>query len=356
MSQSSLLFPLYVLARPQYHAHERRTGKAHGFLRFVTTRTTLGALRVDKEYLIRSYDHDKEMKPNDSIDGPSRTNTAVSAMSERPNAKKRDSGLQLLNYEKAQEFEIWQVARAATAAEFYFEPLKVEKARTSGDISFTDGGFSLINNPTRLGLQEIKSLHGSKSTRIVISVGTARRERVDKSSRWRQFFDRIPRSMKDMAYQKSDPEVVHEEMRQEQERQDFTYYRLNHKDGLGIEFDNWEPKQGWYNKEAGSKTISIIDNAFGQWASEVTTINNLQDCANKLVECRRKRMQTPKWERFATGAHYRCPYQHCGFDVFEGEKFKAHLIKHGTVEEELKNEMDRCRDCWRYQAKWEETG
>ena len=39
--------------------------------------------------------------------------------------KKRASQVRFINYEPAQKFEIYQVARAATAAPLYFDPLKI---------------------------------------------------------------------------------------------------------------------------------------------------------------------------------------------------------------------------------------
>ena len=285
-----------------------------------------------------------------TIKGPIRAHTARSTMSASQSTRQMEKAPRTLNYEKAQKFEIWQVARAATAAPWYFEPLKVEKARTSGHIYFTDGGFSRNNNPTRRGQLEIEELHGSNSIGIVVSVGTARTENVDRNSQWWRFVNKVPREMKGMAHDLSDPEQVHEDMQKEQEKQDFPYFRLNHRDGLNIELDRWEPKQGWFKPPAGSKTISIIDNAFGRWACDVPTINVLKDCATRLVECRRRRMHTPKWERFATGARYRCRRHRCGLNVFEGEEFKAHLKKeHNIPEEELESEKEYCEDRWQYQ-------
>ena len=328
---------------------------AHDFIRFVTTKKSGAKGHSGTEYLIRSYDHDKITAAEQSImrspigTGLSgRTNTGVSA---GPSTRIREKGKRTLNYEKAQEYEIWQVARAATAAPLYFEPLKVEKARETGHILFTDGGFSNTNNPTRRAQLEIEELHGAGSIGIVVSVGTARKKWKDKSSRWLHFFNKIPREMKGMAHELSDPEVVHGDMQRESERdkQQFPYYRLNHPDGLDIDLDCWEPKQSLFNKNAGSKTIETITNAFAHWAGELATIQHLKNCAEILVKCRRKRMNTPKWERFATGARYRCRYERCDReDIFEGNKFEEHLRKHGLPEEELKKEMDYCRDHWRY--------
>ena len=277
----------------------------------------------------------------------SRANTGMSAGT---SMKIKEKEPRTLNYEKAQELEIWQVARAATAAPFYFEPLKVEKARASGHVLFTDGGFSHTNNPTRRGQLEIEDFHGPGSIGIVVSVGTARKEKKAKGLPGLHFFNKVPREMRDMAHNMSDPEVVHRDMKRERDKQDFTYYRLNDQQGLDIELDCWEPKQGLFNQSAGSKTIKIIEDAFAHWACEAATMQQLRSCAEVLVECRRQRMNTPKWERFATGARYRCHIQRCDLeDFFDGEKFEDHLREHGIPEHKLKEEVAYCKDHWRYQ-------
>ena len=256
-----------------------------------------------------------------------------------------------VNYEKAQEFEIWQVARAATAAPFFFEPLKIEKARTSGHILFTDGGFGQSNNPTREGTREIEDFHGPNSIGIVVSVGTARKKKEATGSWLRRFLTAIVKDFKDMAHDVSDPETTHEDLELAADRMGFPYYRLNQKDGLDIELDRWEPKRNGLGKDAGSRTITTIRNHFGQWASQTERITQLQDCARQLVECRRQRMTTAKWERYATGVRYRCRLQGCEIeDILDSNRFREHLSRdHRVQREKLDQEVACCKDQWRYQ-------
>lgn len=278
--------------------------------------------------------------------GSSRAGTDKSA---DLNLRVGEKGKSRLNYEKAQEFEIWQVARAATAAPLYFEPLKVERARSSGHILFTDGGFSHTNNPTRTGKSEIKVRRGSGSIGIVVSVGTARKKKEENDSAWVRFVNKIPREMRGMAHELSDPEAVHDDMLQEQ---GFPYYRLNHPDGLDVELDRWEPKQNFFSKDAGSKTITTIRNAFAHCACDTKIMNQFRSCAMALVDCRRKRMNTSKWERYATGARYQCRVEDCDFeDCYEGDDFREHLrSEHTTPEHYMDQEVDHCKHHWRYQA------
>src|SRR5205085_1147612 len=87
----------------------------------------------------------------------------------------RERHRRAINYGKAQKFQIWEVARAATAAPLYFEPLKIEIPGNTGHLLFTDGGFNYTNNPTAEGTREIEDLSGSNSIGVVVSIGTARR-------------------------------------------------------------------------------------------------------------------------------------------------------------------------------------
>ena len=315
--------------------------------RFVTTKKSDPNGLSGSPYLIRSYDHDRQTAPNRAMIPPRRTTTASSPtdtdVSTDPGATTKTEISSKLNYGKAQEFEIWQVARAATAAPFFFKPLKVEKARTSGHILFSDGGFSHTNNPTRQAIREIGDLHGPRSIGTVVSVGTARKK--NENNRFR-----MVRAFKSMAFDLSDPETIHDDMQREQGTQNFSYFRLNHPEGLDIELDRWEPK-GPFTKDAGSQTITTIGDAFAHWASQSATIKDLKSCAKMLVKCRWDRMKTPKWERYATGARYRCRFQGCDLeDFFDSDKFKDHLRGHGRPAHYLDKEVDHCRYYWKYQA------
>ena len=323
-----------------------RNESAYDF-RFVTTKKSDRNGTSGSPYLIRSYDHDRQTAPNSAMIPTRRTTTASSlvntdVLSTDPSATTKKEVSTILNYGKAQEFEIWQVARAATAAPLFFEPLKVEKARTSGHILFTDGGFGQSNNPTRQAIREIEGLHGPGSIATVVSVGTARGKKEDNRFRMVRF-------LKSMASDLSDPEIIHDDIR-EQAPQKFLYYRLNHKEGLDIELDRWEPR-GPFSKDAGSETITKIVTAFEHWACQGSTIKYLKSCARMLVECRWNRMNTPKWERYAIGARYRCRVQGCDLeDFFDGDKFKDHLRGYGRPEYSLDREVDYCKYYWKYQA------
>ena len=316
--------------------------------------------RSSRLYLIRSYDHEKQDSP-DYMRRPTPRSTMRSArtntdMSTKTNAtkRKRERGKSLIdiNYEKAQPLEVWQVARAATAAKFYFEPMKIENARVGGSTEFTDGGFGPANNPTRTGKQEIEDLYGYDSIGIVVSVGTSRK--LKKDAKKATFFSTIPDSAREFADTATDPEMIHREMQRDHDNhQEFPYYRLNDPGGLQTEMDEWKPKRKMYNKEnGGSRTIEDMKNAFGRWAAKHDNIQQLQQCAAALVAHRRKRMLTSRWERYATGSHYECRMRGCDpGDFFDRQQFITHLqSQHNLEGDNLNDEVCSSRKHWRYQA------
>jgi hypothetical protein len=117
--------------------------------------------RVEIPYLIRSYDHYER-----------RYNTS-------PLLPKTS----LRNYGPAHNFEIWEVARATTAAPPYFDPLKISALNRSNSnqssshqhrMIFTDGGFGQSNNPTLESFREVLRKNAARIDRvgIVVSIGT----------------------------------------------------------------------------------------------------------------------------------------------------------------------------------------
>lgn len=265
-----------------------------------------------------------------------------------------------INYECAQDFEVWQVARAATAAQFYFEPLEIYHHAAGRKITFTDGGFSHTNNPTWEGKREIEDLYGPNSIGIVVSVGTARKLKEDGGKK--PFFSSIPHSTRDFADTMTDPEIVHQEIKREHERSRgmFSYYRLNHPGGLKTDLDEWEPKQGMLNKEGGSKTMADIRRSFYEWATKLDIIQQFQACAEELVACRRRRSKTEEmWARYATGCQFKCRERGCPFgDMYAHRIFKDHLKSQHFYEKEddLNYEVGECKKYWRYQRGPQDRG
>ena len=253
-----------------------------------------------------------------------------------------------INYEKAQQLEVWQVARAATAAKFYFEPLEIDTV--GGFATFQDGGFSRANNPTRTGKQEIEDLNGKSSVGIIVSVGTARKLKQDPKKA--TFFSTIAAAAREFADTATDPEEIHKDMMREHIGS-FPYYRLNDPGGLQTELDEWEPKRRMYNKkQGGEETIATMENAFTRWAADPDNTKQLQKCAAALVARRKGRTSSPsRWERYATGSHFICRQKCVLGECNDRDEFTRHLKESHSFEEgiDLEEELKECRRHWRYQ-------
>jgi hypothetical protein len=226
------------------------------------------------------------------------------------------------NYGEASSLEIWQVARAATAAPTYFKPLKVyvhPKDNTDPEyFYFIDGGFG-HNNPTAVSIDEIYQLHGEKSLDMVVSVGTAKKEVKSKS-----LFPGVRAGRGGMA-KLTDPETTHETVRRQAEKARFDYFRLNNPETLAIPLDEWK-----------KTTLNDIRSNFKDWALEDQGLKELQRCASQLVEGRRSRVKEDpaRWERYATGSHFFCPHSNCESDFMRRDDFESHVKNHEAYKKE----------------------
>lgn len=332
--------------------------------RFVTTMRTQPGRSRETLYLIRSYDHEERNDPSPS-NAPTRGNTTVTSrnntgrtntgsFTEASGATRREARRSdTINHGKAQKFEVWEVARAATAAKFYFKPLEMVLPGSIEHMIFEDGGFGKANNPTLVGTHELEDLYGHKLG-IIVSVGTARKDEENKKG---SFFLTVPRFTRKAVNNDTDPEAVHKSMDRKANESSLSYSRLNDPGKLGVELDEWEPKKAMFNKKktSGSTTLSTIEGAFGKWASDIDNVKQLANCAAALVKCRRARiMDGDVWERFATGATFTCPARSrkCdGEDFFNRTVFREHLReKHPERRNSQGQEERACINIWRYQG------
>ena len=259
------------------------------------------------------------------------------------------------NYGKAQQFEIWEVARAATAARHFFEPLKIGAPGSDEYWLFEDGGFSTTNNPTQEGLREIEDMYEKDSVGVIVSVGTARRGESNRKGK--NPLSAAKRAAKKFADVATDPESVHRSMIRDASKHKFPYYRLNDPGKLDVQLDEWEPKTTMLRKASrstkasGSTTLGKIEAAFNTWASNVEVIAHLKDCAKDLVESRRARIKDgDKWEHFATGARFTCQARGCDpGDFLYRNLFREHLAtKHPERHNSQRQEEEKCIRKWRY--------
>ena len=251
------------------------------------------------------------------------------------------------NYGQAQKLEIWEVARAATAAKWVFEPLKI-KLPSGNHLLFQDGGFG-ANNPTQEAKYELEDFYGKKAIGIAVSVGTARRHESDPKP---SFFTAIPGMAKSLAAAVTNPETVHGIMEREFQRDESCYYRINDPGTLGIDMDEWKPRSTMGKSKSGSTTISTITNVFNRWMRSTENQRYLMECATHLVECRQARMHTNKWPRFATGLRFVCQAKRCEQAEFlDRDSFARHLAdEHPERPNDHGEEERECERRWIYQA------
>ncbi|KAI9684031.1 MAG: hypothetical protein M1822_005858 [Bathelium mastoideum] len=254
---------------------------------------------------------------------------------------------------KSHRWQVWEVARAATAADFYFDPFKIEVQGSSEKVVFTDGGLDQTNNPVREAVEEAEDLFGPESLGAVVSVGTARGSKPSRH--------KLVTKIKALIADKTDPEVNHRWARNKFTDSPGHYFRLNHLGALAMELDDWRPRERWYrrsDKAPGSRTIEEIERKFFEWVAQPACAGHLRACAEELVRRRRARTKrAAEWEHFATGIKFRCHGGGCNETFRNRDHFKTHLQdKHPTEMDLSGREMEqRLKQNgwiseWRYQS------
>lgn len=307
-----------------------------------------------KPYLIRSY---KCTRPTDSSQ-PSRKNTPMPPSRGNSNLGLNGNGgngLPPINVGNAHDYEIWEVARAATAARYFFDPIKIHDPERNETILFEDGGLGQTINPTDYGVSDIRMRHGNDYVGIVVSVGTARGDLAKHKDPFR-----FKRKVMQTVAITCDPQVTHNLMLQQSNGpHGFQYYRINPEDKtddhlLNMPFDQWLPRRSFKGDKSGSGTLKTIKDAFNSWwSSDNAVAEYFEDCARNLVHQRRLRSQhRNKWERYAMATAFECRRQYCDrqdrtwTDAFE---FEEHLkSKHGLHGEALVVEKRQAANPWQY--------
>jgi hypothetical protein len=246
-----------------------------------------------------------------------------------------------MNFGPAESLYVWQVARAATAATFYFKEISFKRNPVGGTRThfFSDGGFG-ANNPTLLGIREIELLYGKDRVGAVVSVGTSRSDDSDGKGLIARF--------KKIANQATNPEQVADELSGRQ-----LYWRFNDKTGIGVELDEWKPNGKLTKGKPGQRTLKKIRDGFTQWYADVLNRDELLECAQELVKRRRLRTgDRGRWEIFATCADFACPKAGCLSIQFQSrEDLCAHFINvHKVAANEVEGRVDGRIKTWQYQT------
>lgn len=226
--------------------------------------------------LLRSYDH----LPKDHAQGP----VAKQESARNPGA--------------AQKIEIWEAARAATAAPAYFADAKIKGTK------FLDGSKGM-NNPSREVLWEVLDLHNGDKDAIecMVSVGCG----APKGDRDGEL-PRVPKAgngpverARRAAYESEEEYYAARSLMRYMNKD---LYRFNVQASLwkvALTDLETDAKNGYHHN-------SILEEERRRLTDSQSVRTHLDLCAEHLVAHRRAREveDQERWLRFADGAFYRC--------------------------------------------------
>ncbi|KAL9608069.1 MAG: hypothetical protein Q9167_007069 [Letrouitia subvulpina] len=190
-------------------------------------------------------------------------------------------------------FQIWEVALAASAAPSFFKSVTLGKDR------YYDGVVNL-NNPSLELCNEVRDLavDSREAIDVLLSIGGGN-TRADKP----RFQSRRSTLLSNWT---TYSEYVQKRVRMESKQQAFRYYRLD-AEGLfqSVRIDEWKPKK------TGKTTLGKIKAATEKYLKQDDVRSCCRKLAEELAKKRIMRSQTMRWESFATGARYKCPLPEC---------------------------------------------
>ena len=198
------------------------------------------------------------------------------------------SGQHELGQSKPKDVQTSTAAQAATAPSF-FKPIKYH---VDGDI-YHDAVWS-FNNPSWVIYKEIVE-EERQELECLVSIGCGRNRSKQPTSPLRSVFDRI-----------RDSSAVERDLQHEAEIQGFRYYRLDvENEERKVMLDEWKPKS------SGKSTMEKIRSAADKYLAQVQIAEHCRAIAQLLVQRRRRRARTLRWEVFASATWYVCPEENC---------------------------------------------
>jgi hypothetical protein len=220
----------------------------------------------------------------------------------------------------AHSLPIWQVARATTAAPFYFDTIEISNRK------FGDGGFG-TNNPALEMWHEVTGMSGNdpNSIKLLVSMGTGKStiSRFEKGT-FKKALGYINAARK-LA---SDSEEAHKTLEQMKEKWHIPYHRFN----VPVTFGLGEVKLDEFKHD----TLEKIERDTKKYCSTIE--KELTDVAKVLVENRRHRTKSDLWPLVSTGKQYRCtvPKCHRTQELLQRVKdIRSHLETHDLSGSEL---------------------
>jgi hypothetical protein len=199
----------------------------------------------------------------------------------------RDRKLLRMNLDDQKYADIYKVARATSAAPYYFRSAEVSK------VKYLDGGL-IANNPSRYAWVEANTMHlnhpsGScpnegthGGVRFLVSIGTGKRaEEQIKSGRIRKALSLITRGVQKM----TDPEETHIHMEELLGNDHDIYHRFNVEEGLqDMKLDDCE-----LDGAGNNSTYHRINDAVSNYLRDADVSDHLEELAQMLVDNRRQK-------------------------------------------------------------------
>ena len=213
-------------------------------------------------------------------------------------------------------YPIWQVARATSAAPLYFKSIRLNDDDEKFEL--IDGGFG-ANNPSEEAFRSVKQLHNRnpKAVRVLVSIGTGMNlEHGQNPKAGYRLYWRYANAAAKWA---TDSEKTHETVSDMTEG-NAEYFRLNVRKGIGkMKLDAWKGKRG-------AETLNLLRAKTDDYLATPEAQQKIADSAKHLVRIRRLRSgaeDLDPWERFCHGVEYACCFENCS----EGRRYQRQDLR-----------------------------
>ena len=221
------------------------------------------------------------------------------------------------------DYELWKIARATSAAPFYFHSMALEDNDSKS--TFLDGGVG-ANNPSQEAWYSIRQSNNDnpKTVDINVSIGTGRTLASASKETFKRGLKKKLLLVYELANSVTDTFRTHEEMAQRAKENDFHYYRLTVEQGLGLmKLGAWEGKRGAETLDKlRTKTQEYLDSSEAQV--------RILESAENLVSKRQSRSlhaDPDHWERYCYGVKYYCRVNPCS-DQLQEKSERQSLRRH----------------------------
>jgi hypothetical protein len=212
-----------------------------------------------------------------------------------------------LNAGPAQDVALWKAGRATSAAPGWFPSIKI------GGHGYQDGALAKHNNPIDAAFNEVKQMLPSQDPSVIISIGTgvkpekrgAHSNSGETPSKWEWYKDSIAQYKRWLG----NSVEVHQSFTTRLDRE----YR--HSRTRKPKYFRWDVPAGFptvrlgdWNGTDGIETREALREPTESYCKDQVR-KEIQECAKNLVEIRRRRAKTARWESFALDSrlYYVCP-------------------------------------------------